>query len=454
MTPDEALKFWFSRINYEQRSPKASDLRLDRMRALLERLGNPQNRLRIIHVAGTKGKGSTSAMLATVLQQAGYRTGLFTSPHLTRLEERIQVDGQSISPKELAAAMTDVAAAVQHLDARLKPGAMGVTFFEIATALGFLHFVRRRVDQAILEVGLGGRFDATNVCRPQLAIITSISHDHTQQLGNTLASIAREKAGIVKHNRPTLSGARAPEARDVIQRICQERRSRLRQLDVEFGYCYTPGWITASGERLPRVEITTWAHRWPELSLRLVGEHQAANAALVVAAVEELREQGLHVSDEAVAAGLLQVSWPARLEVVQRQPFVVLDCAHNLASAEALVQTLQTSFPHGQNRRLRRLLIFAGTLDKDVAGMLRVFADFFDHAWLTRYTNNPRCVPPEQLARLAEQTRNLKYSVCANPLQAWQQARAAAGPEDLICITGSVFLAGELRPVVAEKSVR
>src|SRR5262245_3062550 len=198
MTYEEALRYWFGRVNYEQRSPRPSDLKLDRMRALLERLGNPQRRLRVVHVAGSKGKGSTSAMLAAVLQHAGHRTGLFTSPHLARVEERIQVNGAPVSPEELAVLMADVRPAGEALDARKPPEAVGVTFFEIATALGLLHFVRRRVEVAVLEVGLGGRFDATNVCLPRVAVITSISYDHVQQLGPTLANIATEKAGIVK----------------------------------------------------------------------------------------------------------------------------------------------------------------------------------------------------------------------------------------------------------------
>src|SRR5262245_10379976 len=196
----DALRFWFGRVNYEQRTPQASDLKLDRMRALLGRLGDPQWRLRILHVAGSKGKGSTSAMLAAVLRRAGYRTGLFTSPHLCRVEERIQVDGQSIKPDELACHLTDIRAAVGSGGAARMP-----TFFEVATAVGFLHFMRRRVAAAVVEVGLGGRFDSTNVCLPVVSLITSISHDHTQQLGERLAQIAMEKAGIVKPRRPVVS---------------------------------------------------------------------------------------------------------------------------------------------------------------------------------------------------------------------------------------------------------
>ncbi|HYV34310.1 MAG TPA: folylpolyglutamate synthase/dihydrofolate synthase family protein [Gemmataceae bacterium] len=450
MTYEEAIQFWFGRVNYEHRSPGPSDLKLDRMHALLERLGNPHQTLRIIHVAGSKGKGSTSAMLAAILRQAGYRTGLFTSPHLSAIEERIQVDGSPISRNELAAIMTEVRPFVEEMDQRQPAGAIGVTFFEIATAVGFLHFARRRTEAVVLEVGLGGRFDSTNVCRPALAIITSISHDHTEQLGNTLASIAFEKAGIVKRGRPTLSGARDPEARAVIQRICRERASPLRELDVDIHYNHLPGEITAETTRLPRVRITTSRRPWPEMELGLLGEHQAANAALAVAAVEELRQQGMHIGDAAVANGVAHVDWPARLEVVSRRPLVVLDCAHNIASIEALNDTLRQSFPpaagtNGNVHGGRRLLIFACSNDKDVAGIVQLLAPHFAHAFMTRYTKSRRGVPPEQLVELWRRSSDHPATACATPAEAWQAARAAAQPHDLICITGSVYLAGELR---------
>jgi dihydrofolate synthase/folylpolyglutamate synthase len=422
-------------INFEQRTPTPDDLKLDRMRSLLTRLGEPHRRLRIIHVAGTKGKGSTSAMLGAILRRAGYRIGLFTSPHLCRVEERFQVDGQSITDDELTALLSDVHSCARH-DPRSP-----LTFFEVATAVGFLHFVRRRVDLAVIEVGLGGRFDSTNVCVPLVSIITSISYDHTKQLGNRLAQIAMEKAGIVKPGRPALSGATDPEARAVIESICRERRSPLRQLEVDFRYRYQAGRVTPTEFRRPHVVVTTDRRTWPMLELNLLGEHQAANAAVTVACIEHLRDEGLHLPDAAVAAGLVDVQWPARMEVVSRRPLVILDCAHNVASASAVVETLRTSFAAS-----RRLLVFAGSSDKDLPAMMRVLAPHFDHAFLTRYTNNPRSVAPEKLAALLPGDGNLRYTLCATPHDAWLAARAQAGADDLICITGSIFLAGELRP--------
>jgi dihydrofolate synthase/folylpolyglutamate synthase len=451
MTYQESLQLWYARVNYEQRSARPGDLQLDRMRALLERLGEPHRRLRVVHVAGSKGKGSVSAMLEAVLRQAGYRTGLFTSPHLCRVEERVRVAGEPIRPDELAALLGEVDGAARAVEARRAPGAQGVTFFEVATAVGFLHFVRRRVDVAVLEVGLGGRFDSTNVCLPLAAVVTSISYDHTQQLGNTLARIAFEKAGIVKPGRPTVSGVRGAEARSVIEQVCRERGSPLREIDADFTYRYEPGVVTPEAERRPRVRVTTRARAWPPLELALLGEHQAANAAVGVAVVEELRAAGLRVPDGAVAAGLARVRWPARLEVLRRRPLVLLDCAHNLASARALVETLEASLPaHRPEAGARRLLVFGGSTDKDLAGMLELLAPHFDHAYLTRFAGSTRAAAPGQLAELLRRSSPLPLTPCPDASGACRQALAAARPEDLVCVTGSVFLAGEVRPLLLE----
>jgi dihydrofolate synthase/folylpolyglutamate synthase len=433
MTYDEALAFWYGRINYEHKTPKSGDFTLDRMRALVRLLGDPQERLRIVHVAGSKGKGSTSAMLASILRRAGYRTGLFTSPHLMRVEERIQVDGTPVTRAELTALLAEVRRAVEV--GKLEP-----TFFEVATAVGFLHFVRRRANVAVIEVGLGGRLDSTNVCHPLVAVITSISHDHTQMLGSDLASIAAEKAGIVKPDVPVISGATVREAREVIERICHERDAPLQQLGVDIGYDYQPGQVTADGITAPRVRVH-FAHEGLELGL--LGEHQAANAAVAVAAVERLRARGFHVPDEAVRAGLATVEWPARLEVVGRRPLVVLDCAHNVASAVALVKTLETSFPH-----TRRWLVFASSGDKDLAGIFRVLAPHFQQLFLTTYAGSTRAMAPERLAEILGSVADVPATIFASAADAWFAARAKACPDDLICITGSVFLAGELRPLL------
>jgi dihydrofolate synthase/folylpolyglutamate synthase len=444
MNYDEALAYWFGHINYEQRVPVRADLGLARMRTLLARLGDPQRRLRILHVAGSKGKGSTCAMLASILRQAGYRTGLFTSPDLCRREERFQVDGRTILPGELATLLSEIHDAIEGG----RPLTPPPTFFELATAVGFLHFVRRRVDAAVIEVGLGGRLDSTNVCLPVLAVITSISFDHTHILGDRLASIAREKAGIIKPGRPVVSGATVPEARAVIEAVARQRHAPLYQLDVDFRFHHEPGRVTAEQTIRPRAQVTTRSRTWPALELNLPGAHQAANAAVAIACVEELRRQGWHAPDDAVLRGLREVFWPARLEVVGRQPLIVLDCAHNVASALALVETLDTSFP-----ARRRLLLFASSNDKDVAGMFRILGPRFDEVFVTRFSSSRRGVPEDQLAEVWKGESTAPVTVCPTPAGALDAARAAAGPDDLICITGSVFLAGELRPLLVEAPV-
>jgi dihydrofolate synthase / folylpolyglutamate synthase len=441
MTYTEAMHFWFGRINYEVKSPTPSDLSLDRMRALLQRLGNPQERFPIVHVAGSKGKGSTSAMLAAILQHAGRRTGLFTSPHLVSVEERIQVGRAPITPEELTVSMTEI----QSQSVKEPNLAATLTFFEIATAMGFLHFARRRVDIAVVEVGLGGRFDSTNVCEPLLSIITSISFDHTQILGNTLAQIAMEKAGIVKRGRPCISGVDAPEARTVIERTCHKRNAPLCQVDRDYHYRHIPAAPSEPNRRLPRVAVTIGQRCWPPLEVALLGAHQAANAALAVVAVDELRRQGLAISDDAVANGLATVQWPARQEIVSRRPLVLLDCAHNVASAEALAATLTGSFPKSRIGG-KRYLIFAGSGDKDLAGMLRVLAPCFDHVALTRFASSQRSKPPEELAPLLPP--GTQSRIFASAAEAWHEIRPNARINDLICVTGSVFLAGELRPLM------
>jgi dihydrofolate synthase / folylpolyglutamate synthase len=437
MTYEHALAYWFSHVNFEARVPAVVDLKLERMRSLLARLGDPHRRLRIVHVAGSKGKGSTSAMLANVLTRAGYRTGLFTSPHLCRHEERFQVDGRPILPGELAQLLTEVRDAVEGGPA-FPSGPP--TFFEIATAVGFLHFVRRRVGAAVLEVGLGGRLDSTNVCLPELAVITSISHDHVLILGDRLASIAREKAGIVKPGRPVVSGTTTPEARAVIEEVCTRLRAPLVEIDRDFRFSYTPGRVDDTSIQRPRVQVTTSRRAWPALEVNLLGEHQAANAAVVVACVEQLLGRGWHIGDDAVRDGLAGVLWPARLEVVGRRPLVVLDCAHNVASAHALVETLTASFAPS-----RRVLVFAGSSDKDTPGMFRVLAPHFAAAVMTRYTTNPRAIPPESLAATWQAVSGNVTYVAEDPASALAEARRQTAEADLICITGSVFLAGEVR---------
>jgi dihydrofolate synthase / folylpolyglutamate synthase len=439
MTYDEALAFWYGRIDYERRQPRPGDLKLDRMRALLRRLGDPHQRVRSVHIAGTKGKGSTSAILAAILRAAGLRTGLFTSPHLSDVSERVQVDGVPISRDEIAVRMSEVAQAVRAMDAEGDP-ARSPTFFEVITALGFLHFDCRRVNIAVLEVGLGGRFDSTNVCDPLVSIITNVSFDHMAILGNTLTEIAFQKAGIIKRGVPVVTTAENPEVLGVIERVAVENGTDLRAVGRDFQWSraadrpYGPG----------PVHVATNRRDYGPLSFGLFGNHQGANAAGAIAAIEILRNAGLAISDPAIAAGLRDVVWPARLELVGRHPTVVLDCAHNVASAAALAETLQQSFPISG----RRHLIFAASNDKQIAEILTVLAPHFDCFHLTRYQSNPRSADPISVAEMLRGLGKSEVILHANPADAWHAACAAAGADDGIVIAGSVFLAGELRPII------
>jgi len=419
MTYEEALAFWYGRINYEVRAAKPGDLKLERMRALLKLLGDPHDRVRLVHVTGTKGKGSTCAILASVLRSAGYRVGLFTSPHLEHVEERVQVDGVPISHAELAARMGEIAPAVRAIE---RDGSSGLTFFEIGTALGFLHFCFRRCDIAVIEVGLGGRFDSTNVCNPLVSVITNVGLDHTAQLGNTLEAIAFQKAGIIKRRVPVVSGVTQPGPREVIRQVAAEMNAPLYEV-------------------VPRPS--------PAHEVALLGEHQRVNAATATAVIGRLRETGMPIPPVAVVRGLAEVRWPARVELVSRNPAVVLDTAHNVPSAEALVNTLRESFPVRGTTRV----VFAVSSDKNYPEMLRVLAGYFDHFHLTKYGHNPRCVPPEKLAAvLAEAAPGKPFTTHPAAREAWAAAWAAADENDLVCVTGSVFLAGELRSVLTASS--
>jgi dihydrofolate synthase/folylpolyglutamate synthase len=449
-----ALSFLYGRIDYERAlaMPYGSgELRLDRMRELLARVGNPQDRLPIVHVAGTKGKGSTSAMIAAVLSAAGYSTGLYTSPHLERLEERFMVDGRACDPGELVELTDIVRPIVAEMDREAEqrgvPSATaetGPTYFELTTAIGFLHFARRGVDAAVVEVGLGGRLDSTNVCLPRLAIITSISFDHMKQLGNTLEAIAREKAGIVKPGVPVISGVTAEGPRREIEKICEACSAPLLQLGRDFDFAYHPA-VAGDDAAQPHIDFVSRGggreRQLRDVAVGLLGAHQGANAAIALATVDQLiLEGGWSIPEAAVRRGLAEVRWPARIEVVARRPTVILDAAHNVASIEALVQTLRESF-----RARERILVFATTRDKQVSKMLELLLPHFDRVILTRYENNPRGVPPDELAACARQRTDKPIEVCPGPAAAWQSARELAGEGDLICVTGSFFIAAEMR---------
>ena len=441
-----AVEFLFQRIDYEraQVMPYGDRaLKLDRMIELLDRLDNPHHGMRIVHVAGTKGKGSTSAMIAAALSAAGNRTGLFTSPHLDRVEERMAIDACPAPPLEFVEAFDRLRPAVEVMDAAGSTAEGPPTYFELTTALALVHFWLRRVDAAVLEVGLGGRLDSTNVCAPAVSVITSISFDHMRQLGNTLAKIAREKAGIIKRGVPVVSGVTEDEPREVIREVAREQDAPRSGAARDFTFDYDPP--RAVDRAAVRGRLTYRSDRDDDWSrepfeLALLGRHQAANAAVALATLAELARQDWPIDEPAARRGLASVRWPARVEVVSRRPTIIVDAAHNDASVAALVETLDESFAAA-----RRVLVFATTQEKPVRGMLEKLLPRFDRVIFTRYLNNPRGVPPAEMAAVAREIGGGEWTTADTPHAAWNEVLTIAGENDLVCITGSFFIAAEMR---------
>lgn len=441
MSHPDGLDYWFARVDFEKKPARRGEVTLDRMRELLDRLGNPQDYLRIAHVAGTKGKGSTAAMLESIARAAGLRTGLFTSPHLTRVHERIRLGSRPIADDDLAVALTEIRPAIESLEREGRPP----TFFEIATALAYHQFAKEAVDLAVMEVGLGGRFDATNVCRPVVCVITSVSYDHTAILGDRLAQIAFEKCGIIKSGVPVASGVTIEEPAEVVRATCRDRGCELLEIGRDMSFEHSPGRVDAAGRvQQSRIDVT-WDGNESGFSVGLLGRHQAANASLALLAVRHLARAGVILPTDAIRRGLSQVYWPARMELFAGPPPVVLDCAHNVASAAAVVETLAESFSAS-----KRTLLFAASADKDVEGMLREYAPHFGRFVFTRFRDNPRAVGPDQLAQWFARIRpGADVLLMDDPLEALAAARSdsCAG---LVVATGSVFLAGDLWPELAK----
>ena len=408
---------------------------LRREAALLAALADPHLAYGVTHVAGTKGKGSTAAMIESVLRHAGLRTGLYTQPDLHTFRERIQVDGQPIAEDMVAALVPDLEAALAGL------GASYGTYitYEVATALAFLAFQRAGVEHAVIEVGLGGRLDATNVVQPRVAVITSISYDHMHVLGDTLSAIAREKAGIVKPGVPVVTSAQAPEALAVLREVCAARGSPLITVGPDgsaSSYTYRAGPYTS--------ESQTCTVRGPDgdertLTLALLGEHQIENAAAAVAAVDVLRATGVSVDDVALHEGLARARWPARLDVVGERPWLMVDGAHNADSMARLLAALQRHFTY------QRLALVVGIMaDKDLTGIARAIARANVGLVVATAARNPRAMPPERIASaLAGSAPNVPVRCAATIEEALPLALTEAGRDDLVCVTGSLYLAGE-----------
>ncbi len=446
----EALEYIYSFVSHEKHvryGAEAAILSLGRMEDLLARLGRPQDRFRCVHIAGTKGKGSTSAMIESVLRAAGYRTGLYTSPHLHTFRERIRLNGALMTKRDVVSLLDD-----------LRPvfdATPGINTFEIMTALAFSFFARQGVEWAVIETGLGGRLDPTNVVMPAVSGITSISFDHMELLGPTLALIAGEKAGIIKPGVPAVSAPQAAEALAVIEQACAERGARLALVGRDWtvvGQSASLSGQTLTLCRNHRVgDMLACEARLADLYIGLTGEHQLENTAVAVAMLSELRGQGVVLSDEALRQGLANVRWPGRFEVLARQPCLIADCAHNDGSAWRLRSTLARFFPRPEGRRTA--MVFGASADKDIATILRILltagsVDAYTPPARVVVTcsGHPRQADPVHLAALVREIApDCPVAVTYSLDAALDDVLAWAAADDVICVTGSVFVVAQAR---------
>lgn len=435
----EVVSYLDSFVNYEKIPAYHynESLNLDRVKNFLGAIGNPQDALKCIHIAGSKGKGSTCAFIAHILSRAGYRVGLYTSPHLIDFRERIRIlDGKKIFRQGVFAGMIsrrDLSRLVEEfrpaIDGYNRKSPFGpLTYFEVYTCLAYLYFKKRQPDLVVLETGLGGRLDATNVVRPVACAITPISYEHTDKLGTTLGKIAFEKAGIITEAGSSVISAPQPrEAGVVIRRKARAAGARLYEVGKQIKFYPGPkGTLTVKG----------LSGKYSDLRPGLSGAHQFINAAVAIGVIEQLKDPGVKVSLSQIRSGLAHTRWPGRAEVLSRNPLIILDGAQNLASARAIKETVEKNFHY---RKL--ILVFGISQDKDIQGVTRVFTDLADLVVLTR-SANPRAVPPDKLTIFF---RNKDTRVTRNVDQARKLALGLAGKQDLILVTGSLFVVGEFK---------
>ncbi len=432
----KAVNFLMSHTDYEKMRVvryNTTTFSLDRMRTLLKHLGNPHTKFKSVHVAGTKGKGSTCHMLAAMLQSGGVKTGLYTSPHILDMRERIRINGELITHSEMVEYVRRVEPVLRKM-ASNRP-----TFFEIFTAICFCYFADKKVDIAVIETGMGGRLDSTNVITPEVCAVTSISRDHMQILGHTLPKIAEEKAGIFKKDIPALTCVQDPEVITSLRRVAANAKAPLQIVgqDIEFSYRFE---ITRPIGPHMRVCLTTESSRFEHLAVPLMGEHQAVNCGLALAMLDKLKQRGLAFEDSKALEGLANVKIPGRLEIVNRSPQVIIDGAHNAASIQALFRGIGQHIPYDS-----MVVIFGCNCDKDIDGMLEQISLGADKVIFTRSLNNPKAADPHELSNLYTERYGKMVQVAESFAHAMEIAERAITREDLIAVTGSFYLIGEAK---------
>lgn len=416
MTYEEALTYIHS-ICW-----KGSKLGLERTRELLAKLGNPEKQLKFIHIAGTNGKGSCAAMLSSILEEAGYHTGLYTSPFINRFNERMQIDHQCIPDDELA-----------ELTEYIRPFADGMedspTEFELITALAMVYFARHKCDIVVLEVGMGGELDSTNIIDvPEAAVIMAMGLDHVKELGPTMADIARAKAGIIKEGGDVVIYGGNPEADPVFEEVCAQRSAKLHKADFS---AIVPGPFGLDGQSFSY-------GAWKDLQIPLVGVYQMRNAAVVLETVQVLRGKGWHISDAAVASGLKNTRWPARFEVLRRDPVFIVDGGHNPHGIRATAESLQRLFPG------KKFTFVTGVMaDKDVESILGLIVPLADQFFTVR-PDNPRAMSAEELADRIR-AMGAKATPCESVAAGVARAVEAEGKDGVACALGSLYMSGDVR---------
>jgi dihydrofolate synthase/folylpolyglutamate synthase len=435
-TYQKAIDYLFKRTDYEKEDTlryNVTTFSLERMEKLLSFLGNPHLKIPTVHIAGTKGKGSTATMLARMLEANNYKVGLYTSPHVLHLHERIAVNSEMINDNEMRDLLNRIYKPVEKLSKTDPP-----TFFEILTAIAFMYFVDKAVDIAIIETGLGGRLDSTNVIQPKIVGITSLSIDHQTQLGSTLGRIALEKAGVLKRGVPAFTVQQEPEAMSVLkaQALAVKTDLIVTGSDIDFSHRFE-----TSREHGPhtRICLTTPTSKFEHLRVPLHGKHQAINCGLALAMLDKLRSLGYNIDNEKAADGLSKVTLPGRMEIICHDPRIMIDAAHNAASIRALIHAIGQNIPYDS-----MVVIFGCNTDKDVVGMLKELQYGADKVIFTR-SNSPKAASPSDLADMYTEICGKMCQYAPSLGQALQLANSAVSREDLICITGSFYLIGQAK---------
>lgn len=442
-TYDEALRYLFSVTDYEKMTRTGSynraNFNLSRMNRILGEMGNPQKTLRFVHVAGTKGKGSTAGMVAAMLRGAGYKVGLYVSPHLMDIRERITVSEEMIPQK----AMAEIIGSLSHVVKKLKESP---TFFELMTATAFKYFADNKVEYAVVEVGLGGRLDSTNVIKPEVCAITSIGYDHMAQLGNTLGSIAAEKAGILKPGVLAIAAPQEPEALTVLRQTAEKVGCTLRVIgqDIDYNCRFESG---PDGSPINRICMNTPFSHFEHVNVPAPGEHQAVNCAVALGVIDGLRQAGHNIPEDLAVAGLASLKLPGTMEMICHDPRIIVDKAHNGLSIQALMKALGQHVSYDS-----MVVIFACCRDKDISRMLQSLALGADKVIFT-FNDSPRSADPHEMAEQYTEMTGKMAQVADSLDEAVRIAGSAVTRGDLICVTGSCYIVGRAKRVLTGRSL-